>query len=183
MAVWCMAALALLFYTAAIPLKLVLVVRIAARSGFGLGLAPFENRFALRSAIQRAAGKKKRLLKKRAAADIEKAARLPAAWKALVYLLGHARLEHLEAQGRVATGDAAHTALICGCAGALEGTLEPFVPPGTLKLSLKPDFSMEESDIQLCGMVSIRLGHIICAALIGAWNYIARRIRHGKASD
>ena len=71
----------------------------------------------------------------------------------------------------------------CGCAGALEGTLEPFVPPGTLRLSLKPDFSMEKSDIQLYGMVSIRLGHIICAALIGAWNYIARRIRHGKASD
>ena len=74
MAVWCMAALALLFYTAAVPLKLALVVRIATRSGFGLGLAPFENRFALRSAIQRAAGKKKRLLKKHESADIEKAA-------------------------------------------------------------------------------------------------------------
>lgn len=97
-------------------------------------------------------------------------------------MLKHTRLERLCAQGQVSGGDAARIALICGCASAIEGALSPFLPPKRLSLRLKANFSMEESDIVLSGMVSIRLGHIISAALIGAWNYFARRIRHGKTS-
>lgn len=183
MAVALAAVAAFAFYFAAIPLKLALVVYITARPGFGFGLFPFENRFALRRATQRALGERKHLPWKKAELDLEKRSVLPAAWRAGKYLLRHTELEKLHARGRVSTGDAAHTALICGCANMLEAALAPFAASNVVQLRLKPDFSSNESSVRLCGMISIRLGHIICAALIGAWNYVLRRIKHGKASD
>jgi len=183
LAVWLAAFAAFSFYAAAVPLKFALVVHICARPGFGAAASPFENRFALRSALLRARGEKKPLPWKKAEIDLEKSCVLPAAWAAGRYLLRHARLEKLHARGRVSTGDAARTALICGCANALEAALSPFAAAEAVQLRLEPDFSAGHSDVQLCGMISVRLGHIICAALIGAYQYASRRIKHGKASD
>ena len=183
MAVWIVAAAAIGFYIAAIPVNFALTLRISARSGFGAGASVFEGRYAMRSALMRARGEKKHLAWMKAELDLKKSDALPAALAAMKHLLKHAHLQALRAEGRVSSPDAAHTALICGCAGAAEGMLRPVLPPGTLSIRLQPDFSSGESDVTLCGMVWLRMGHIILAALISAWKYTARRYAHGKASD
>lgn len=183
MSVWIAAAAAISFYIFAIPVNFALTLRISARSGFGAGASVFEGRYAMKNALLRARGEKKRLPWMKAEMDIKKNAVLPAAYAALKHLMKHAHLQTIRAEGRVSSPDAAHTALICGCAGAAEGMLQPVLPPGTLIIRLQPDFSSGRSDVTLCGMVWLRMGHIILAALIGAWKYTARRYAHGKASD
>lgn len=182
MAVCCTAIFAFLFYLAAVPIKIALVICISTHSGFGAGAAPFEGRFALRRARQRALGERKHWPWQKTESDLLRACALPAAWQTGKYLFRRTHLEVLHLQGKIA-GDAARSALICSCASALEGSLAPLAGRRRIQLRLQPDFSSNESELHLCGMISIRLGHIICAALIGAWHYIARRIRHGKASD
>lgn len=172
-----------LMYFSAIPIKLALILRISDHPGFGAGASVFEGRYALNSARLRSLGLKKHLPWKKTEMDLKKSAILSAFLKSGRYLLKHTRLEHLRAEGRVSSPDAARTALICGCAQSLEGALIPCTPPGAVRLRLEPDFSSGVSDVFLCGMVSVRAGHIMLAALIGAWNFIARSISHGKASD
>ena len=173
---------ALLFYFCAVPVKFAFVLRIAEGTRFGAGAAAFENRFALRRAYARARGNRKHLPWKKVERRIVRWDTLPAALKAGRYLLRHLRLETLCARGRLSAGDAARTALLCGCAGALEGALAPCAPRGSVRFALQPDFTGAGCDLTLCGMVSLRIGHIILAALIGAGNFSLRRIRHGKAS-
>ena len=173
----------LLFYLTAVPVKFALVLRISAQPCFGAGLSLFEGRFALRSARKRALGEKKRLSWRKSGREIEKNAALPAVLRALRYLLRRIRLEQLRAEGRVSSPDAAQTALACGCIRSLEGMLRPFLPAERLCIRLNPDFSASDSDVRFSCMLSVRLGHIILTALIGAWHYIIRRISHGKASD
>ena len=182
MAVHLAAVAALLFYLCAIPVKFALVLRIKGRPGFGAGAAIFEGRFALRRAGKRARGERKHLPWQKDEKKLVRANALPAALKAGRYLLRKVRLESLCARGRLSAGDAARTALLCGCAQALEGALSPCAPPGAVRLDLQPDFTGAGNDLTLCGMVSLRTGHIILAALIGAWNQCLRRIQHGKAS-
>lgn len=182
LAVWIAAIAAFLFYLNAIPVKFALILYTDGRPGFGAGLAPFEGRFALRSANRRARGAKKRPARKKNGRARAHSAALHGALKAGRYLLRHLKLDSLRVWGRVSMPDAAQTALLCGCARALEGALAPIAPPGAVRFSLQPDFSGGNSDVTLCGMVSLRTGHIILAALIGAWNTMLRRIQHGKTS-
>lgn len=183
MFVWIAAAAALSFYFFAIPVKLALVLRLSARPGFGAGACVFEGRFALRKAGERARGEKKHLPWRRAGLDLEKSNALNAFRKGVGHLLKHMQLESLRAQGFISAPDAARTAIICACAHSLEGALSSLVPSGCVQLRLQPDFSSMHSDVSICGMVSVPLGHIILAALICAWSYLTRRIlSHGKAS-
>ena len=182
MAVWSAAIAAVLVYLAAVPVKFAWVLCMDQSIAFGGGLALFEGRFALRSARRRMLGEKKHLPWKKTEADILKRAVLPATRKAAGQL--HLHLDFLQICGRICTADAARTALICGSADALEGMLLP-VFPGKLRIRLQPDFSSGHSEVSLSGMVSTRLGHIIFAALIGAWHYmnLRRKISRGKAPD
>lgn len=182
MAVRLAAILAFLFYFNAVPVKFAFMLRLSSGAGFGAGVSAFEGRFAVRRARQRALGEKKRLPWKRAERDVDRAAILPAVLAAGRYLLRHLHLDALRASGRVSTPDAAKTALLCGCASALEAALAPCAQSSLVRLRLEPDFSGAGSDVTLCGMVSLRLGHIMLAALIGARHFLIRRIQHGKAS-
>jgi len=103
--------------------------------------------------------------------------------KAGWHLIRHTKLEQLHAEGHISSPDAAKTALICGCTQALEGALLPIAAPNTINIRLTPDFYAGSSDVLLFGMVSVQAGHIMLAALIGAWNFAIRSISHGKASD
>ena len=183
MLVYIAAAMVFLYYFFAIPVKLAIMLHISARPGFGAGASVFEGRYAFNSARLRCLGLKKHLPWKKAETDLQRGPALTAFLKSGKYLLKHIRLEQLRAEGRVSSPDAARTALICGCARALEGALLPVVSPGRVQLRLEPDFSSGMSDVLLCGMVSARAGHIILAALIGAWNFTIRSISNGKASD
>lgn len=182
MTVWGAAAAAVLVYLAAVPVKFAWILCLDQSFSFSGGFALFEGRFAMHSARRRMLGEKKHLPWKKTEADILKRAVLPAARKAAVRL--HLRLDFLRICGRICTADAARTALICGGADALEGILLPFFP-GRLQIRLQPDFSAGHSKVLLTGMVSARLGHIICAALFGAWHYmnLRRKISRGKAPD
>jgi len=183
LSVYIAAVLIFLYYLSAIPVKLALTLHISEYPGFGAGASVFEGRYALSSARLRSLGLKKRLPWKKTEMDLKKSAALSAFLRSARYLLKHTRLEQLRAEGRVSSPDAAHTALICGCAQSLEGALIPCMPPGAVQLRLQPDFSSGTSDILLFGMVSVQAGHIMLAALIGAWNFMIRSIAHGKASD
>jgi hypothetical protein len=175
-------ALVFLYYFSAIPVKLAVILRIAERTGFGAGASIFEGRYALNSARLRSLGLKKHLPWKKTERDFQKSAVLSASLKAGRHLLKHTKLEKLQSEGRICTSDAACTALICGCAQALEGALIPILSPERIQFHLEPDFSSGACDVFLCGIFSVPAGHIMLAALIGAWNFILRSISHGKAS-
>ena len=170
-----------LFYCTAIPVKFAFMLRINGHTDFGAGLAIFEGRYALKSARSRALGMKPNLPWRKTEMELRRA--LPAALHAGRYLLRHTHLEKLQAAGQFSLGDAARTALAWGFIHSLQGMLLPFAPPGSLQFSLQPDFSAGGSDAWCSGMVSVPAGHIIIAALIGAWHYLKRRSDHGKASD
>ena len=183
MSVYIAAILVFLYYIAAIPVKFAVSLRICDHPAFGAGASVFEGRYARNSARLRALGLKKHLPWKKTEMDLQKSAALTAFLKAAKHLFRHTKLEQLHAEGRISSQDAARTALICGCAQSLEGALLPIVPPNTVQIRLTPDFSAGSSDVFLLGMVSVQAGHIMLAALIGAWNFIIRSISHGKASD
>lgn len=183
MFVYIAAALVFLYYFSAIPVKLAVILHISERSGFGAGASVFEGRYALNSARLRSLGLKKHLPRKKAERNFQKSAVLSASLKAGRHLLKHTKPEKLLAEGRICTSDAASTALICGCTQALEGALIPILSPEKIQFRLEPDFSSGISDVFLCGIFSVPAGHIMLAALIGAWNFILRSISHGKTSD
>ena len=183
MTVYIAAALVFLSYCFAIPVKFALSLHISAHSGFGTGISIFEGRYALKRARLRSLGLKKHLPWKKAELDLKKNAALTAALKASRHLLKHMQVESLRAYGHISFPDAAQTALVCGCARSLEAILISHTQPGTVQIKLDPDFSSGQSNVFLCGMVSVQTGHIMLAALIGAWNYITRSKSHGKASD
>lgn len=184
MAVWIAAISAILFYLTATPVKLALFLHLGERRGFGAGITPFDARRALRSAQKRSLGEAPHLPWKNMEREILRRAVYPAALQAGRYLAKRLQLDFIRANGSVCTADAAHTAMICGCAYAAESALEPLLKK-RLQLQLRPDFSAGSSDVQLCSMLTARLGHIICAALIGAWHYLnlRRKISRGKAPD
>ncbi len=181
MFVWIVAGATLTFYLFFVPVKLALVLHLHAHPAFGAGASVFESRFAFKSARRRAEGAKK-ISKKRKMPRLDKSCAFSALLKSVKYLLKHVKLEKLQAQGYISAPDAAQTALICGSAHMLDGALSPLLPPDTLHLHLKPDFSALHSDVHLCGIISACAGHIMLAVLIGAWNYFSRRKSNGKTS-
>ena len=178
MTVFFAAGAALLFYICAIPVKFALLLRLGGGPGFGTGVSIFESRFALRSAHARALGKKKRRARKKGGLNAEK---LQAAFRTAGHLLRRGRLERLRLEGSIALPDAAQTALICGSLNSLNAALQPLLP-GRVNLQLQPQFSASAGSAVLCCIVSMPLGYIISAALMGAWHYLTGRLPHGKAS-
>ena len=172
-----LAAIALLsFYLCSIPLKFAWEMRIRPDASFGAGVAAFEGRCALRRAHQRMLGEKKHLPWKKTELDINRADALPAHLHAARYALGHMRLERLHLSGTIGTRDAAATALMCGLARSMQAALEPVAPPDAIQLTPLPDFSCDGSNLLFSGMISMKAGHIMLAALIGAQHYVRRRL-------
>lgn len=156
------------FYLCMVPLKFALVLRMdpstepvpasaAPRPILLLGASAFEPRFAKRHARPLASHRQSK-------AALPSPLLLKAALKACIYLLRHLRLEQLRAHGSIATGDAAQTALLCGAAEAVQAACTPL--NGLVVLRLYPDFSSSSSRLEATGMIGLRAGHIIFAALI-----------------
>ena len=161
------------FYLSAIPVKFVLLLRVASKPGFGVGTAIFESRFAFKKANQRALGEKKHLPWKRVDADFQK---LPSKFKLALHFLQSMRLEALRAEGRIGLPDAAQTALACGLARAAEGALGTRIGPGAVRFAVNPDFSGGGIELAIWGIFSVRAGQIILSALNGAWEIISDSI-------
>ena len=177
MAVYLTAAAVFAFYLAAIPIKIAAIVEISSGVGFGAGLALFENRFACKRALRRALGKIPHLPWKKFEMDAGKLAMLRALRRGAGYLMRHTCLEQIRLRGVIGTSDAAKTALICGLANAAGNALRPALRRGTVSICLQPDFSQAQMQVRLYGIISLRLGHIMLAAIFTLFQYGNGRIQ------
>ena len=165
----CGAVCLILLLCGAIPVKFALAVHLGQKLSFGTGIFPFSGGPARKSARSRALGEKKNWKFKRPSKPMNLRRLLPAAWHAGAHLLRHTRLDALQIEGSLCLGDAAYTALLCGALQAAGGMLP------RAAVQLQPDFSAADSSALLTCIISLRAGHIILAALMGAWHYLARR--------
>lgn len=177
MAVKITAALVFALYLLAVPVKLALCFRSYPKPDFAAGFALFEERFARRGAQERLLGEKKRVPWKKLRLDSQKIHALPA----LKYLLRHATIEHISLTGSIGMENAAATALICGASTAAAAAVAPLSWGNKIELALSADFSGKPSRICFSGMISIRIGHIICAALIAAIQLVSERTSQWKS--
>ena len=160
-----------LFYLSAIPMKLAFCLQFGKGGGFGIGVAPFEARFARRIALRRrSTGKHSERLFKSA----DPLSLLRSGLRALNFARKHLRLDGLELYGVLGAHDAALTALICGGLNALGCTLR-CAANRPVRVALQPYFSSDRLSGELSGMISIRVGHIMLAALLGAFEYASGR--------
>ena len=78
-------------------------------------------------------------------------------------VLSRLRIDRAELTGRVALGDAAATALMCGALNGLARASGRRV--GRLRVDVRPDFAAEEVSVALSGMIRARSGQIILATV------------------
>lgn len=160
-----------LAYFAAVPVKIAFVLRPGAGARFGLGIAAFEGRFARRAAEGRLA--RPRARRKKPAFDKKILKLILELLRTVRYLLRHAELD---VRGRLGLGDAALTALACGSAGALAAAARA-ATGAHLRAEIAPDFGEMRPSGEITGIITLRAGHIMLAALIGAIDY-----SHGRLS-
>ena len=156
------------------PLKVAFCARAGERTGAALGVFPLVGGVALRLSRTRA-GKRKR--------PRRKPKKRPDALLLIAVgrrLLKRMRVEELRAQGEVGLADAAATALAVGllqaflrAVGAASGA--------RIVLRVRPRFQERSLRGEAAGIVSLRVGHIVLAALGGICER-NRRHAHGKAS-
>ena len=157
-----------LFYLSAIPVHVAFYMCIDTDYQFGLGVSIFEPRFAIRRSLKQNTGlKPPKLPEKLHPADILSSIRT---------VLKHIRIERIRMDGIFGSSDAAATALICGGISAINCSLSG-MSKGIVHLNLQPDFSADRLRIDLSGMISLRAGHIMIAALLGAIQYGSRRFK------
>lgn len=163
-----------LFYLGAIPFKFAFCLKIGAESGFHIGISIFESRFAIRKATQSSENTF------HAPEFLQKLSFKSAFFSAkrmIRFLLRHLECFHL--RGMLSTGDAAMTAWICGGISAIGYTLRG-ITDECVFVECTPDFSTGNFCMELHGMLSIRAGHIIIAALLGAFEYGSGRFKSWK---
>ena len=153
------------FYLAAIPVHIAVQLRIGADNHFGLGVSLFEPRFALQKAMHKIKIRTK-----------PQKLYLPDALSSLKNVLHHIHIDRISLNGHLGTNDAAATAMFCGSISSLCCALQCSLGK-RIHLNLYPDFSSDRLQIELTGMISLRAGHIIAAALLGAFQYGSRRFK------
>ena len=160
-----------LFYFSAVPIHIAVRLHIDQSSFFGVGISVFEPRFAIRQSAR----KRQPSAKTPSALSVfSKAVSLRSGLSFLKTILRHVRIESVHLDGSFGSGDAALTALICGGASALGCA---FCAGRKAHLSIRPDFTADMLRAELSGMICVRAGHIMLAALLGAFQYGSRRIR------
>lgn len=162
-----------LFYVGAIPVKLAFHLHLGEEFRFGIGVSIFEERFARNLALRRESMPKKlpAFLKK-----LNLSTALRSALRAARHMLAHTRLDFFQLHGSLGTHDAALTALVCGVLMSMGCALR-CASGRSIRLNLRPDFSSDRLRADLTGMISVRIGHIMLAALLGAFEYLTGRIR------
>lgn len=162
------AAAVTLFYLTAIPVHIAFRLRLGAENSFRLGVSIFERRFALRRARdENSTVKPPKLPKNLHPLD---------ALSAMKTALRHIKIDDVRLDGCFGTDDAAVTALVCGGISSLGYALSCALGR-EIRLNLRPDFSSDRLRAELTGMISMRAGHIIVAALLGAFQYGSRRFK------
>ena len=152
-----------LFYLGAVPVQI--AVRYKSGRGFGVGIAPFEGRFALRRAL------KPMKMPEKTPEDFD----LSAIIRGGRYLLRHIRMESIRLTGSFGSDDAALTALVCGGVNSLGYACR--ARSGKILINLRPDFNASALCADVSGMISVRIGHIIFAALLSIIEYASGRLK------
>ena len=155
------AAAVLLFYAAAIPVHITFRLQTDADVPFRFGISLFEPCRSFKPVQRRE--KRFRLPGKLHPAD---------AFLSVKTALKRLRIERIILNGSFGSGDAAATALICGSISAIGCMICKYAA-----LRLTPDFSADRLRVDLTGMISLRAGHIMTAALFGAIQYGSRRFK------
>lgn len=153
------AALTAGLYLSAVPLKLALRLDWGNGLFLGLGAAVFEDRFALGMARARPFRSTRR---DGGRIDENRLRSLFAATEYLRPRIG------LEIRGRVGTGDAALTALLCGLGGALAGAVVP-----DARGAILPEFNAARAEGELAVVVTVTVKDAVRAAVI----YLKERAR------
>ena len=174
MIVSAIAAAVSLAYLAAVPLRVAFVFRAENGMRFGAGISAFEKRFALRMAARRLDAPKK--AKKRRLPSLDTLSNWLRAGK---YLLRHVELD---VRARLGFTDAALTALACGALGSL-ACAAGGATDGRVRAEISPDFSGTVFSGEISGIATLRAGHLMLAALIGAIDTAQGGIRHGQTSN
>ena len=122
-----------LFYLSAIPIHAAVCLRLGANAGFGLGVSPFEARFALQRALHQQSGRRKfpHFWKKISWKDA-----LSGALRALRYASAHVRIERIRLNGRT-------------------GERYMFIPADTSILSVRKAFERYTEKNSRLGMVFV----------------------------
>ena len=154
-------------YVSQIPV----IVALAARTGaYGIGVGAFSWAGAVRRAEARAASGKKRPPPRLARKE-----RL----KLFGYVWKRGTFEYLRVSGVVSLSDAAATCLF---AGGLRAVCASLGPRGEARVT--PSFSGGKTDLELSGIMSVRLGHIMLAACMLAAMLVRKGwSSHGKIPD
>ena len=152
-----------LFYLGAVPIRI--AVRYRSGTSLGVGVAPFEERFALRHALKP--------LKLPAAKP--KASDFPSILRCIRCLVKHIRLESVSLSGSFGCDDAALTALVCGGVNSIGCIFR--TRSKSVFISLRPDFNASSLRADVSGMISVRVGHIILAALLALLEYSSGRLK------
>ena len=162
-----------LFYLGAVPVKLAFRLQAGDGFTFRFGISVFESRFALRRTLSppKTPPKIPGFLQKLNWKNALKSAR-----RTLRFLIHHTKLEEFSLDGFFGTGDAAVTALVCGGISAIGHTLRGIFGR-KISVGLTPDFSGGSLRAELHGMISVRVGHIMLAALLGALEYGSGRLK------
>ena len=155
------AAVMTLLYIAVIPVHIVFRLQTDAEKIFRIGISIFRPNLALKPARHKNKNFKP-----------PKVLHPPDALSAAKTALRRIKIEQICLDGEFGSGDAASTALICGGISAISCMFSK-----RTALRLTPDFSADRLRIDLTGMISMRFGHIMTAALLGAFQYGLRRFK------
>lgn len=158
----------MLFYLSAIPVHIAFQLHTGADRRFKVGISIFEPRFAMRHALTAGeAFKPPKLPKKLHLSDALVSAKT---------VLRHIKIDLFRLDGVFGTDDAAVTALVCGGVSSMGCALQCILGRG-VRIHLQPDFSSDRLRVDMTGMISMRAGHIMIAALLGAFQYGSRRFK------
>ena len=95
---------------------------------------------------------------------------------AMRYLIRHVSPWRLRAHCHLSLPDASHTAFLYGILLSGLSVLRAVKPAWPLNASVSADFRSMRTQLDFCGILSCRLGHIMAAALIWCRDYLTRRI-------
>ena len=153
------------------PLKVAFCARAEEKAGAALGVFPCAGGLALRIARARAQHRRPA----RESGKKKKRPPVSLLWAIARRLLAHVHVEQLRAQGDLGLDDAAATAL---ATGLLQALLRAAAAGARVAFGVRPDFQKRRLRGELAGIASLRVGHIIAAALMGVWEDYRRR-KHG----
>lgn len=95
---------------------------------------------------------------------------------AMKYLLRRVSPWRLRANVHLSLSDASHTAFLYGILLSGLSALRAVRPDLPLDSSVSADFRSMQTQLDLCGILSCRFGHIMAAAFIWCRDYLSRRI-------